>query len=227
MKIKSDLDLINKAYKGKLALSEVSVYLENKYSQDVSQLELLKVEVLQFKMDKVVKKIKELQDEPKYIAMKLNYEVYGKKMPFITFMLEPKNEKLTDIEYYDIMHHELECFIDEFLPTQFIGLISIDIMIKSMMKRNNQIIESQETIPSDIPIVNWKGNQVNFYEVFKGLIESGLISIEQNEEKTFDYLKEIFNLPQFNINGARHTSKKRLENVNIYDFLSSSLQKWR
>ena len=229
MKIKSDHDLIKKAFKGKLSISEVSQYLEEKYDNDPGKLELLKAEVLRFKMDKAIKKVDDLQYEPKFIAMKLNWEKYGRKMPFVTYMLEPKNEELSDEEHYDLMQSELNTFIDEFLPTYFIGLKSIEVVIEPILKKERKEdpddIEKNHSI--DTPIIKWNGNQVNFFEVIKGLIETGLITLEENEEVTFKYLQKVFGLESFNLRGTRQSSRKRLDDKNIYDSISYQLENWR
>ena len=227
MKIKSDQDLIKKGFKGKLALTEVSLYLEDKYGKDPGSLEFLKAELLRFKMEKAVKKVDDLSQDPKFITMRLNWEKYGKKMPFVSYMLEPKDESLSEIEHYELMQEELERFINEFLPTYFIGLTSIEVIIESMLKRDDELPQKATQNIENIPTIKWNGNQVNFYEIFKGLIETGLITLKGNEEETFEYFQKAFGLESFNLRGARQSSKKRLDDKNIYDSISYQLENWR
>lgn len=228
MKIKSDLDLIKKGFNGKLALTEVNKYLEENYGNDFDKLELLKAEILRFKMEKAVRKVDDLSQDPKFIAMKLNWEKYGKRMPFVTYMLEPKDKNLTDFEHYELMQKELENFIDEFLPNYFIGLKGIEVVIETILNREDEPskIKSDAIEPFYSPL-KWNSNQVNFFEVFKGLIETGLISIERNEEEAFQFLASIFKLESFNLRGVRQSSRKRLDHKNIYDSISHQLENWR
>ena len=94
-------------------------------------------------------------------------------MPFVTYMLEPKDENLTKLEHYELMQQELAEFIDEFLPNYFISQKSLEVVIETMLDRDNEAIQSNPKHTEEKPVIKWKGNQVNFYEVIKGLIESG------------------------------------------------------
>ncbi len=225
MKIKSDLDLIKKAYKGKIILPEISEYLKKHYDKNNSGLELLRAEIYKFKLEKTIKKIKDLNTDPKFIAMRLNYEEKGKKMPLISYMVESNGEDIDAVEYYETMRSELQNFINEFLPTQFLGLNKIELIIddlienKSVQKSNPQNIQSY---------IKWTDKtQVNFFEVFKGLREAGLVKFKRNEKDVFEFLREVFGIEEFNVEGASKSSKKRVGDDNIYYIIADDLDRWR
>ncbi len=228
MEIKSDLDLFNKAYTGEILIGEVQNYIENKYASDAFQIQMLEVELTAFKLKEILQFIKtELQNDPEYITMELNYEHYNKPFPLVGYLLENPKIDLSDLDilqkHRNNLKIELEKFLEIFAPTKFIGLKRIESVIDGILYSH----KTGDNIGHSSPQLKWKGNQVEFFEVFKGLKESGLLKIDGSEDTLFKYLSETFNYPDFSLRGARQNSKKRLERINVYDFVGNTFERWR